>query len=59
MRKAARILYNDANELISLKCHLHEDHSFIDKEFNSRKIPKHHVDDEEEERSTPVTDGGR
>lgn len=34
--------------------HSHEDRPFIYKEFNSRKIPKHHVDDKEEERSTPA-----
>lgn len=34
--------------------HSHEDRPFTDKKFNSREIPKHHVDDKEEECSTPV-----
>lgn len=38
----------------SFYLHSHEDCSFFDEEFHSREIPKHHVDDEEEERATPA-----
>lgn len=52
--------------ICTLKCpharlisHSHEDCPFTDKKFNSREIPKHHVDDKEEERSTPVVERER
>lgn len=48
------------NQIISVGVHIkhlklnsHEDCSFVDEKLHSRKVPKHHVDDEEEKRSTP------
>lgn len=34
--------------------HSQEDCPLIDKKLDSREVPKHHVDDKEEEGSTPV-----
>lgn len=36
--------------------HSHEDCPLIDKKLNGREIPKHHVDDKEEEGSSPVVE---
>lgn len=36
--------------------HSHEDRPFIDKEFNGGQVSKDHIDDKEEECSTPVVD---
>lgn len=37
--------------------HSHENGSFVDEDFNSREICKHHVHDEEEEGTGPVISG--
>lgn len=34
--------------------HSHKDYPLVDKKLHSREVPKHHIDDKEEEGSTPV-----
>lgn len=34
--------------------HSHKDCPLVDKKLHSREVPKHHIDDKEEEGSTPV-----